>query len=291
MKLYSVILDIHKISSNVIRLACTIQLRVLITMMKNPKNKFTSEQIASELKKNINEIEEALEFWINLKIIGSDDEPIKSNNEKKVSKIQKKEYLSERIEHSKEIKMLLEEMESILGRPLCGSDMQVIAALKDVEGLPCDVILMLIQYCVKIKKGSTRYIEKVGKDWADLGIDSVSKAEERIKFLDLSKKSWKKFEKIVGNFFRPPTPKEEETVTRWFSEWKLDESLVKEAYERCVNSKGRYILSYMDGIIKKWQKSNIKTIQDIEKLNKFRYKFKSNPSYNIDEYASFNVFD
>lgn len=291
MKLYSIILDIHKISSSIIRLAGTIQLRVLIIMMRDPKNKFTSEQIASELKKNINEIEEALEFWMNLKIIGLNNEIIKPNNEKKTTKFVKKEYLSERIEQSKEIKMLLGEMESILGRPLCGSDMQVIAALKDVEGLPCDVILMLIQYCVKIKKGSTRYIEKVGKDWADLGIDSVPRAEERIKFLDLSKKSWRKFEKIVGNFFRPPTPKEEETVTRWFSEWKLDESLVREAYERCVNSKGRYILSYMDGIIKKWQKNDIKTIQDVEKLSKPRYKFKSNPSYDVDKYVSFNVFE
>lgn len=285
------ILDVHKISSNIIRLACTIQLRVLLIVIKNSKNKLTSEQIASELNKNINEIEEALEFWINLKIIESNGEIDKLNNEEKNKKIRKKEYLSERIENSKDIKMLLEEMESILGRPLCGSDMQIIVSLKDVEGLPCDVILMLTQYCVKIKKGSTRYIEKVGKDWSNLGIDSVDKAEKRIKFLDLSKKSWRKFEKIVGNFFRPPTPKEEETVTRWFSEWKLDDSLIKEAYERCVNSKGRYILSYMDGIIKKWQKNNIKSVQDIEKLTTPRYKFKSNPSYDIDKYISFNVFE
>jgi len=47
----------------------------------------------------------------------------------------------------------------------------------------------------------------------------------------------------------------------------------------------------MDGIIKKWHKDNIKTVQDVEKLSKPRYKFKSNPSYDVDKYVSFNVFE
>lgn len=295
MKYYIINKDVSKIDDNMIRLAGTVQLRVLLIALKNESGKFTAEQIASDLKKDAKDIEEAVEFWINLKVMKSESSQesgidLSKIMKRRISKKINKEYLIKRIESDKEINYLLGEVESIMGRPLSGTDISLMLSLKDNEGIPCSVILMLVQYCVKLGKGSTRYIEKVGMDWAQHGIDSVEKAEKKIKLLNNSKKLWRKFEKIIGISSRTPTSKEQETILRWFTEWKFDEEMIKEAYERCVNAKGSYILSYMDGIIKKWKKKNINNIDDAKKEKPTLHKAKS-PSYNLDEYASFSSLD
>lgn len=286
MKCYSIISDIHKIDNNTIRLACTIQLKVLFIIMKNSDKTCTSEKIASDLRKNINDVEEALEFWTNLGIISCNESKetskIKPINQTKV----KKEYVIDRMENSDEVRYLLDEAETILGRSLSCSDINVFMSLKDNEGLPCDVILMLIQYCVKAGKGSTRYIEKVGLDWAKSEIDSVARAEEKIKALDSSNAIWRKFEKIIG-IYRSPTAKEKEAISRWFVDWNFDENIIKEAYDRCVDSKGSYKLSYMDAIVKKWKNSNVSSIDDIRRLSHSNYKSK----YKSTNYASISIFE
>ena len=159
--------------------------------------------------------------------------------------------------------------------------------------MPCNVILMLIRYCVQIGKAATRYIEKVGIDWARNGIDTVELAEKKIQLLNNSRKIWKKFEKIAGISDRAPTKKEEETIFRWFNEWNFSESMITEAYERCVNKKGAYILSYMDGIVKKWHTQNIKKLSDLNnsKKNPNKRKDIDRPSYDLEKYESFNIFE
>ena len=301
MNYYSIEKNLQDIDINIIRLSCAIQLKVLLVAIKKEfREKFNSEQIATELKKEVIDIEEAIDFWVNLKIINNFNK--KNNNISKINlenpdeknnKKTNKNYILERIKLDEEINCLLSEVETSLGRPLSGTDISVILNLKDSEGMPCNVILMLVRYCMQIGKASTRYIEKVGIDWARNGIDNIELAEKKIKFLNNSKKLWKKFEKIAGIPDRAPTEKEEKIILRWFKEWEFHEDMIKEAYERCVNTKGSYILSYMDGIIKKWHSQNIKNISDLNNFEKNSKKFKKidKPSYDIEKYESFNIFE
>lgn len=301
MNYYLVDKTVQDIDINIIRLSCTIQLKVLLVAIKEEfRKKFNAEQIATELKKEVSEVEEAIDFWVNLKIIkilnNKNEENIKlkiKNSEKKINKKISKDYISKRIKTDEEINYLLNEIETTLGRPLSGMDVSAILNLKDSEGMPCNVILMLIRYCAKIGKVSTRYIEKVGIDWARSGIDTLELAEKKITLLNNSKKIWRKFEKIAGISDRAPTTKEEETILRWFIKWEFREDMIKEAYERCVNTKGSYILSYMDGIIKKWHKQNIKNISDLNNTKDSPKKLKDidKPSYDLEKYESFNIFE
>lgn len=300
MNYYSIDKNIQDIDINVIRLSCSIQLKVLLIAIKeNFKEKFNSEQISAELKKDIADVEEAIDFWVNLKIIkiiNKYSKNISKSNKKKDEKSSKKiskDYITKRIQSDEEINYLLNAIETAVGRPLSGNDVSVILNLKDGEGMPCNVILMLIRYCVQIGKAATRYIEKVGIDWARNGIDTVELAEKKIQMLNNSKKIWKKFEKIAGIPDRAPTKKEEETIFRWFNEWNFSESMITEAYERCVNKKGAYILSYMDGIVKKWHTQNIKKLSDLNspKKNPNKKKDIDRPSYDLEKYESFNIFE
>ena len=300
MNYYSIDKNIQDIDINVIRLSCSIQLKVLLVAIKeNFKEKFNSEQISAELKKDIADVEEAIEFWVNLKIIKiinkSPKNISKSDKKKDAKSSQKisKDHITKRIQSDEEINYLLNAIETAVGRPLSGTDVSVILNLKDGEGMPCNVILMLIRYCVQIGKAATRYIEKVGIDWARNGIDTVELAEKKIQLLNNSRKIWKKFEKIAGISDRAPTKKEEETIFRWFNEWNFSEGMITEAYERCVNKKGAYILSYMDGIVKKWHTQNIKKLSDLNnsKKNPNKRKDIDRPSYDLEKYESFNIFE
>ena len=70
MNYYLIDKTVQDIDINIIRLSCTIQLKVLLVALKEEfKKKFNAEQIATELKKEVSEVEEAIDFWVNLKII------------------------------------------------------------------------------------------------------------------------------------------------------------------------------------------------------------------------------
>ena len=82
---------------------------------------------------------------------------------------------------------------------------------------------------------------------------------------------------------------------KWINSWKISTELIKEAYDRCVDNKGKYILNYIDSIIKRWHDEGIKTLQQANKEKRKnslkRNENKFSPSYNINEYYdSMDIF-
>lgn len=207
-------------------------------------------------------------------------------------------FIAQRINGDPALKSLMEEAQIILGRPLSQGDCSTLLIMHDNDGLPVAVILMILQYAVSEHKGM-RYIEKLGLNWASEGIDTLEKADEKIKEINRTKDAWTKVSRIFGiSNMGTPTKKQLECASRWLYTWGYSTEMIREAYETCVNKKGEYNLSYIDGIIKKWQKDAIFTITDLENskntkmLNKTK---KATPekasSYDIDAYESFSIFD
>ncbi len=205
--------------------------------------------------------------------------------------------IAKRVETSKELYFMMQEAQVILGRPLSSSDSAVLITLHDNDGLPPDVILMLLQYCVSVGKTNMRYISKLGVSWAESGIDDIQKAERKIEDLNSKNLAWRSFESIIGIDHRAPTETESEAVSRWINDWKFDENMIKEAYERCVNMNGKYVLKYMDSIIKRWHSQGIlkieQAIMENQKRNKKKCdsKLTAGASYNIEEYENYNILD
>lgn len=207
-------------------------------------------------------------------------------------------YIAERMKNSKDINVMMQEAQVILSRPLSTGDSAVLLALHDNDGLPVDVILMLLQYAVSVGKVNMKYIGKTGESWAEEGIDNLQKAEKKIEELSRKNLIWKKFENLIGIEHRSPTATESEAVTRWFDSWGFDENMIKEAYDRCVNMNGKYVLKYMDSIVKRWHNQGITRIEQALMENQKRSKTKSvnagsrqTASYSIEEYESYNILD
>ena len=54
-----------------------------------------------------------------------------------------------------------------------------------------------------------------------------------------------------------PTAAQMKNAERWLVTWGFNDDMIIEAYERCVNKKGEFSMSYMNGILKKWYEKRI----------------------------------
>ncbi len=169
-------------------------------------------------------------------------------------------YVAKRISEDKEIEFLLNEAQYIMGRPVSPNENAGLIMMHDNDGLPCEVILMLLQYGVSNQKGM-KQMESMASSWAKEGILTVQMADEKVRELEQSKEAWRKIQSILGLEFRKPSAKESENAQRWLNEWKFNAEMIKEAYDICVNAKGKYIPNYVNTILDRWYSSGITTVE------------------------------
>lgn len=326
-----------------IKLAGSLQLKVLLWLLRHAGEDSSEQDISSALGANIADIKDAMSYWIETGLIAVNPETqtfspnqainreengifpeqmavpcaneelfTEESEEEKLSATvgtekvepiakEKKEkheaihrlpkpdglFIAERINQSKEIGFMMQESQQILGRPISPGLSSTLLMLHDDYGLPADVILMLLQYVKGCGKDNTSYIESVGRNWAQEGIFTHEKVEEKLRMLDEVSRAWRTVEQTLGISHRSPSAREEQYAKRWILEWKFSHDMLREAYERCVNSTGKLNLSYINRILERWQKHSIFTPQQAaleqeEKGN--RQANEHQTTYDIDEY-------
>ncbi len=309
------------------------KLRVLLYILRNCGEMLDEEIISKATNVSVTDIPEILDYWVSMEILAKTDDtyiPVQSNaitqnisnkeikqadyHEKEiaksdiskkqeepkprvaVSKPQKPDYVftAQRLAVDDELKFLVDEAQTSLGKILSNSDIATLLMLKDTCGLPLDVILMVIQYCLSIDKGNMRAIEKIGVEWADAGVYSVEAADNKIKQIKQTSKNFS----IVSSAFGlknvgSPTKKQLEYGDKWVGEWKFSPQMLREAYERCVDSKGTMSLRYIDGILKRWNASGIRNLEELKRFesNSSKPQSKSKSSYDIDELEKINTLN
>lgn len=209
-----------------------------------------------------------------------------------VTRPQKPDYVftSQRLAIDEELALLVNEVQSLFGKTLSNSDISTLLMLKDTCGLPLDVILMLIQYCISIGKGNMRTVEKIGIGWADDGIYSLEAADNKIRQIKQTNKNFAVVSSAFGlSNVGSPTKKQLEYGDKWVGEWKFSPEMLREAYERCVDTKGVMNLKYIDGILKRWNANGIRNTNDLITFEKLTSKksSKKETSSSID-YSKLN---
>lgn len=271
------------------------QIKVLLWLLRNKE--IDSSKASKDLKISEVEFEKAIKFWEEAGFFSGEslDPSAEKNIEssRNVRKTSSDRYkkptraeVAMRIKESPEMSHLIKEAEVILGRLITVTDQAVLIMLHDNEGLPIDVILMLLQYAVSVGKSNTKYIENMGINWAASGIDSLEKAENKISSLNRNNLLWKRFENLIGIAHRAASSSEDEIVLKWYDEWNLSDELIKLAYEKCIDKIGKYSIKYMDGILKRWYAKGIFTISQVKEE---RYSYKARKSQKTPE--SFSVED
>lgn len=314
-----------------LKLAGSVQLKVLLWVLRHAGEAFEAEDIADALSIDRADVGDAMLYWQETGLIsGKGSELLPSDHEKAaetepepfqpdqaetagaeekpkriLSRPQKpdSEFVAKRILESEEISCLMQSAQEILGRLISGGDSATLLMMHDNFGLPSDVIIMLMQYAVSIGKGNMRYIEKIAVNWADEDITTHEKAEERLKLLSENQKAWHIVERSIGISSRTPSKKEETYAPVWVNEWKFSPEMIREAYDRTIDGAGKYQTTYMNSILERWHEAGISTPkqaadEQIERSTVRKSKSQGTKTekqkeytFDIDEYDRTSIYD
>lgn len=205
-------------------------------------------------------------------------------------------FLAERIQESAEIAFLMQEAQRILGRAISPALSSILLSACDDYGLPVDVVIMLLAYVKSIGKTNSNYIEAIIKNWSAEEINTHEKAQEKLCQLSQVAQAWRNIESTFGIEHRTPSMREEQFANRWICEWKFSSQMLREAYDRCVDSIGKRNLKYIDQILERWHKEGIRTPQQAfwektEKAAQRQSEAEPKRTYDMDAYENFDFLE
>lgn len=309
-----------------LKIASAYQLKVLLYLLKNNNRDLTDEQIGEALSMHPDDVKDSLSFWVERKVIAicgdevapakaqamageslsvvtvpAEEEPKKAKRPMSRPVRPEPGYVIKRLGSDPELAMLMDEAQRIFGRIISNAEAGTLVMLHDTDGLPVDVIIMLLQYCADHDKGTMRYVEKIGIEWGSEGINTVSLAEEKIRTVT---ENYSYFNRIAATFGMKnagsPTKKQLEFANQWIGTWSFSDDMLRLAYERCVDTKGELNMSYINGILNKWYMAGWKNPDEVQadekpavgkKPKKAKSAPESDASYDIEAYEKKSIFD
>lgn len=313
-----------------LKLAGSVQLKVLLWVLRHAGEPFEPEDIAAAIGIDRADVADAMQYWQQTGLIASNggalapcaqngnqqqgsapfrpkaaEEPAPAQPEKPqhiLPRPQKpdSDFVAKRIAESTEIACLMQSAQEILGRLISGGECATLLMIHDDFGLPSDVIVMLLQYTASIGKANMRYIEKTAMNWADEEIVTHEKAEEKLRRLSENQQAWRTVEQAIGMTHRAPSANEETYAPVWVGEWGFGPEMVKEAYDRTVDATGKYSAGYMNKIMARWHRDGISTPQQAALEMSKRAALhggartegkRQSPTFDIDEYERTSIYD
>jgi len=188
---------------------------------------------------------------------------------------------------------LLQESQSVLGRPLTPVATDTIVALYSYYGMQPDLVLMLLQYCFTVGKDNMRYVEKVAATWLEKGVDSHEKAEQEILRATQFTSVEHKVKSAFGIYDRKLVSSEQNYIGVWVNDFQFDLEMISLAFERAVEQKGKLSFPYINGILSNWYAKGIdspaKALQEMQTKSKSgayagaQKQPSSKASYDIEE--------
>ncbi len=310
-----------------LKLAAGAQLKVLLWVLRHAGSPIEIEAISEALNMQAPDVKDAINYWVETGLLscakeslspaGATPQPPMASPEPVDDPPPPKEpeppaiepapitvspprpagvFLAERIQESEEIAFLMQEAQRILGRAISPALSSILLSACDDYGLSVDVVIMLLAYVKSIGKSSSNYIESIVKNWSAEGITSHEKAQEKLCQLSELAKAWRSVENVFGIDHRTPSMREEQFAGRWICEWKFSPQMLREAYDRCVDSIGKMELNYINRILERWQKDGITTPQQAfweksEKEAQRKAESGSKRTYDMDAYENFDFLE
>lgn len=293
------------ITNRYIRLASAYQLKALLVILSSG-GKASSRDIAKAVGVPEGELCDLMSFWIEegiLAEVGSAPAPVKAPAPQKEEKAPAPKTkaveampvptLSSRdvnaaMRENPELAETIRNAEEVLGRTTSHVERQLIINMNTYYGLPCEVVLTIIQY-YKTEKDSgkaigTSYIAAMAKNWSEEGIDNLAAADEKLRDIEASDRSWDEIIELSGIRHRRPTAKQREMIKAWRADFSTE--MIALACDAMKENAERPSLKYVDSVLKNWKKKNIATPDDVKADNEKHQSAKSDKSGDSGEIVS-----
>ncbi len=253
------------VADKYLKLATHTQLKVMLYFMRNISDGIDAQKISQVLSIHVDEVEDALLFWAQCGVLKS-EQAKKEAQPKKVDINSQMPSRSDVIRRGLEddgLKFLLREAQLKFGRNLKQNESQLLVSLYDDYGMDASVILLLLQYASREGKCNLSFVKKTAVHWLNAGVETVVDAERLIAESVKQNLAWSIVQKVFGIDKRSPSTKELEYSNLWINEYEFNTTMLKAAYDICVDAKGKFIMSYIATILERWHKDGIKTTEQL----------------------------
>ena len=151
-------------------------------------------------------------------------------------------------------------------RVLSHNDYKTFYEIRDVYGLPVNVVLMLCEHCIKKHKAKNRvpmiYLREKGREWAKDGIDTIASAEERMYMEMSAEEGLKDILTMLGISRKNPTSEEQSLYNKWTRDWGFSISGIRAAMAATTAAR-EPSMKYLDGILRNLMAEGKLTGKDI----------------------------
>lgn len=171
--------------------------------------------------------------------------------------------ITQSMDRDVQLQMLMQAAEQVLGKMITASAAESLYSMYDWLGLPVEVILKLLEYCVGIGKKSMSYIEKVAITWHKEGIVTAEAAQAYVAEAAQKRSFAYKAKQIFGIDARNLTSKEESLVSKWQA-MGVSEALLQFAFDYTVDNTGKLAFAYMDKVLCAWVEAGAMTPQQAQ---------------------------
>ncbi len=239
-------------------------LKVILQIFQTPTHHYSSSLLATLLEIKEDVVTAALRYWQEkglLKLEGSSD-PKPYVIGKKVTPVTEPSVVD-----NSEITFLMQAAEGIMGRPITSQERGTLLQICNVMNMPADIVVMVIQYCSEIGNCSMYKVEKICAEWANEGINTHERAENKLKLLsekDSVEQNVARCLKISG---RPLTKSEAKYAHIWVEEWGFKYDMICAAYEITITNTKGLSLAYLNKVLENWSRTGIRTPEEINRWN------------------------
>ncbi|MCL2016581.1 MAG: DnaD domain protein [Defluviitaleaceae bacterium] len=174
------------------------------------------------------------------------------------------EELTYLVENNPNIKQLHDHAQQTFPQNITYIEMAIIYKFYDWYRLPIDVIIYLLTFCAEHDKTDLRYIEKIAQDWSENNIISVNAAQEHVLLFE---HNYMSIMKAFGKR-KAPAKLQKKFIDTWLIDWQMPLNLVLEAWDRAaLETAEKLNFRYVNGIIGKWYKAGIKSLEDLANMD------------------------
>jgi DnaD/phage-associated family protein len=165
------------------------------------------------------------------------------------------------------INNMFNQIDYIMRRQTTPSEKKMILEWIHDYNMNPDVIEKAFFYAVE-QKGIRKinYVEAIIRNWYDEGLTNIDAVIENFRKSDEKYYRYQKVMRALGLHNRPIKKDEKEMIDKWFEEYNFSMDIVLLGCETDKNPKPS--VSYVNGTLKNWFERGVKTVEDIELLDK-----------------------
>ncbi len=254
-----------RVVDSLLGIATGAQLKVLLFLLRYDKMAHDGAEIARFCNLAEEDVDRAIDFWIKERVFVKEHgklhlvSGVKTVLSKELPRVQPTIILEET---SKDFRNMVEEVQRVTGKPVNSTMISLFYNMTENLNFSPEMVVQLVAYCNSIGKWTYRYLETVAVAWHDEGIDSFEKAEEKIRQLEQMRSLEKELARAFG-ITTAFSANQKEYIAAW-SALGLSAELMVEAYNRCMDNKGKMSFPYMNTILKDWAQKGYKKVSQID---------------------------